>query len=455
MATSESSIESLSTVMIDMGTESVRDSASHSTTIAQLRTSLLSRKKIPNNIVFFDSNGYIFTDEAEQSTNMKQLANEQNIVTLKTNRSNRSPVQIPEPKHKRNDRNSEVTYIQTLNQTTRTPLSEIKITDSPSESSFSNSNSIKYASELDWAMWREIFRKSNLCYGIRMDKNTPECALYPAFEFQHSTNSTFQPKVEDSFIRKDYIKDKEMQISFVSSDFFDGELAITCPYVGIGVNGGYFKSKAQTSTERLVYKIRCDKYPRVILTLDSSYMKPTTSFIRKIDEILSLSTINQQIIELKNFYKQYGHVYATKVVLGGNCYRKETHIVNDIAEENKLRVNAGVSCKLPVFPSPSVQVGSEHQKNSQTKTSDQTSDLLWETVGGDVLKFNSQNMTPWKDTLYDPLLWRVIEQDDYQPIITILDEQRKRKIEEIENYYKAKNQETDSSEEEEEEIDIK
>jgi hypothetical protein len=72
----------------------------------------------------------------------------------------------------------------------------------------------------------------------------------------------------------------------------------------------------------------------------------------------------------------------------------------------------------------------------QKKSSELTSLLTFEAAGGDTR--NNRDPTLWTDTIGNSFLWRIIEQDNYQSVITLLDQQRQQKSTKIFEYHATK-----------------
>jgi len=91
-----------------------------------------------------------------------------------------------------------------------------------------------------------------------------------------------------------------------------------------------------------------------------------------------------------------------------------------------------VSFSAAIIQPAKFHAGSGSVKESENKSSEQTSLLTFEAVGGDTRLNRDPSL--WTNTIADPFLWRIIEQDNYQSIITLLDQQRQQKIQEIFTY---------------------
>jgi tellurite resistance-related uncharacterized protein len=282
-------------------------------------------------------------------------------------------------------------------------------------------------------MWEKIFRNCNLFGGVRMDGETPIRAFKSVFKFKESNDDLPLFQVTDNSNIRAYMKDKEIQSSFISSKFFDGGIEFSSPFIGIGINTVYSKNKSKTNIQKKTYLTYCFNFPRVTLELDSSYLEPTPQFIAAIDTVLSILTLNEQVIKLEEVFSTYGHVYPRLVVLGGHLYHTEVHDNKEKAEEANKRISADVSFSLATIQPAKIHAGSGSEKQSQNKLFEQTSLLTFEAVGGDT-RYN-RDPTLWTNTIADPSLWRIIEQDNYQSVITLLDQKRQEKLQEIFSHY--------------------
>jgi hypothetical protein len=269
-----------------------------------------------------------------------------------------------------------------------------------------------------------------------MDKEILERAFRHVFKFRELVSDLSWYQVSDNSYTRFYMKDKEVQSSFLSSKFFDGGIEFSSPFIGFGINPEYSKSKTTTNAQRSIYLTYCDNHSRATLELDSSYLEPTPQFIEAIDNIFSIPSPDAQIIKLKKVLSTYGHVYPRKVVLGGHLYHTEIHNTKEKAEEAKERISTKISLSSSFIRAAEVHVGAGTDEQSQTISSEQTSLLRFEAVGGDT-RLN-RDPTLWKDSIADPYLWRIIEQDDFQSVITILDQQRQQKLQEITDYHTKK-----------------
>ncbi|CAF1518086.1 unnamed protein product [Rotaria sp. Silwood1] len=223
-----------------------------------------------------------------------------------------------------------------------------------------------------------------------------------------------------------------MESSFLSSQYFDGGLEFSNPFIGFGINTEYLKNKTTTNALRQIYLTYCLNFPRVTLELDLSYLELTSQFIEAIDNVLSIPSRNEQIIKLKEVLSTYGHVYPRQVVLGGQLYHTEIHHNQDKAEEAKKRISAEASFFASIIKPAKIYVGGGSENQLQNKSSNQTSLLSFQAIGGDTRLH--RDPTLWTDSVAEPSLWRIIEQDNYQSVITLLDQERQQKLQRIISY---------------------
>jgi hypothetical protein len=432
MATSQPPTGQNSLIRIDIDGKKYRLNLSHLSSAAQLRTILVERYQIPSDTHFLDPEGYALFPGDEQSVSISELLNENNVIRSKLVKNKSTPIKIPEENNKISEKDVELKDDQTLHQSIRTASPELKLLDStPTHSE----NKILVATDLDIDMWGKIFCNCNLLCGIRMDKETPIRAVTSVLKFKESIVNFEYHVTDGSNIRK-YMKDKEMHSSFLSSLFFDGRIDSSSSLIGIGINTEYSKSKTTIHINKKTYLTFCINFPRITLELDLSYLEPTTEFIEAIDTVLMTLTPDEQIIKLEEVLSIYGHVYPRSIVLGGHLCHTEVHDNQEKAEEAEKRLSVDMSFSAAVFEPAKIHSGSGFQKESQENSSEQTSLLTFEAVGGDTSL--NRDPTLWINTVADPFLWRIIEQNNYQSIITLLDQERQQKLQKIFNYYTMK-----------------
>ncbi|CAF5079516.1 unnamed protein product, partial [Rotaria sp. Silwood1] len=430
MATSQSSIEQTSVVCLDIDGKKHRLKLFDVSTAAELRKKLSERYDISSNTCFLDAEDRHVYIEDEESIIVKELLTEKNSIRLRTNESKLTPIQISDKKNKLSERKTDLKYVQTLSQSsTKTLLHELKL---PGSTPTRLENKIILATDLDLHMWQKIFHNCNLFQCIRMDKETPIRAFKSTFKFKKFNEDFPLFQVNDGSYTRVYMKEREMESSFLSSQYFDGGLEFSNPFIGFGINTEYLKNKTTTNALRQIYLTYCLNFPRVTLELDLSYLELTSQFIEAIDNVLSIPSRNEQIIKLKEVLSTYGHVYPRQVVLGGQLYHTEIHHNQDKAEEAKKRISAEASFFASIIKPAKIYVGGGSENQLQNKSSNQTSLLSFQAIGGDTRLH--RDPTLWTDSVAEPSLWRIIEQDNYQSVITLLDQERQQKLQRIISY---------------------
>ncbi|CAF3259815.1 unnamed protein product, partial [Rotaria sp. Silwood2] len=409
MATSQSSVEETSVVRFNIDGIQHRIEFALSGNAAALRTKLKERYDLSNKTCFLDNKHCKLHIDDENSTNISQLLTQDNFVQLSTEAKTPTELPVPQRTTKLPERKIDLKCTEPINQSTKTCFHKIEI---PVSTPKSSENKIILATDLGSDMWKKIFDNNNLLYGIRMDKSIPERAFDPIFKFKSSND--VHPKFQhndESYIRA-YMKDKEMQSSFVSSEFFDNESEFSSHFISLGINGEYLKNKSKANTQRTVYFTCCYNIHRAIVQLHSSYLELTPAFIEAIDAVLSIGTQREQIMKLQKVLLEYGHIYPRRVVLGGHLYYTKMDSVRNKAEEEEKRLKVEASFATSIFKPAPVHVGGEFANKLENKFFEQTSIQTYKAVGGDTLMV--RDPTQWTSTVADPSLWRIIQQDEYQ-----------------------------------------
>ena len=228
-----------------------------------------------------------------------------------------------------------------------------------------------------------------------------------------------------------------MESSFASSTFFDGEIGLSSPYVGIGVNADYLQSESLTNSENKRYVTYCYNFPRTNLHLGASYLEATGEFTDQIDSVLSLPTLEEQVCQLERVLSEYGHVYSSSVVLGGHLYHTEEFENKEKAEGARKRIAGDAAVSLSFIKTLKIGAGSANEKQSTKKSSDCDTGFTYTAVGGDTLRV--QDPAHWLGSVAEPRFWRIIEQDEYRSVTELLDTERREKLHKIHEHFVSKN----------------
>ena len=206
-----------------------------------------------------------------------------------------------------------------------------------------------------------------------------------------------------------------MNSSFVSNNYFDGGLNISSPVLGLGIKASYTNTSQRTNTQQAVHSTCVFHYPRAEIALDTSYLKPSQEFLDALDNVIDK---NPRKKALEEVLATYGHVYPRRVVLGGHLFHTETHQSTGLLDEYEMRANVEARFKCAYIKGLELGAGGGTERRSTNEQSTQTSLITFQAVGGDTTL--CQNPTAWQNTVRDPRLWRVIQREDYQPVLTLL-----------------------------------
>lgn len=285
------------------------------------------------------------------------------------------------------------------------------------------------ASDFTYADWEKIFFNSNALCGTRMDKTTPQTASGYLLQFNRVPPNFFKPKDDCSI--DVYMNDKELDSSFVSSDFFNSGFKLPTSFFRIGINAEYTNTKVETSEARIKYFTCCYSVSRVKIELKSNYFEPTDKFLEAINAALNLKTKDDKYNGLQQVFSDYGHVYSTEIVLGGHLYYRESYKLKTAAEEHEKRLEVSAKVSSAINKLANVRIGGmfSTQEKYKAGSSEQESKVRFQAIGGDTIK--SQYPDIWAETVKDPFLWRVIQRDGFEPVIKLLSEEKQEQIRKI------------------------
>ena len=208
---------------------------------------------------------------------------------------------------------------------------------------------------------------------------------------------------------------EKWESGFVSNGYLDGGIKFSSPFLGIGINASYTKTDAETTEGKMVHSSCLFNNPRVIVELDSSYLEPSKQFIDDIDSVLRYLPTKAKLEEV---LATYGHMYPRRITLGGHLFYSEEHVCTGSVEENQKRKDIEASFKIALFLQPTVHASASRETKHKQESSKQSSSITFQAVGGDTLR--CRNPLVWLETVADPTLRRVIKQDDYKPVLTLL-----------------------------------
>jgi hypothetical protein len=297
------------------------------------------------------------------------------------------------------------------------------------------------ATDLGLNQWKRIFDNCGLLCGIRMDDKEPIRAMEPIVKFKESIDCKPLFQVCDDCEIQTYMRNKRMKSGFVSNSYFDGGLNLSL--FGVGANMAYSEDYSTAKETQTKYSTCAYHFRRVIIKLNLKYLELNQSFINDIDCVLKSyldfkeetsdfsekddgdhgKTISRIFNDLKEVFSTYGHVYPQQVTLGGHLFLTEEHSINSSSNEETIRKNAEIRFQSIYSKLIKIHAKSGSSYTSKHEQSYEELSTSLEAVGGNTLY--ACDPEKWIQTIADPMLWRIIEQKDYKPIMYLLNEQQR------------------------------
>ncbi|EED21115.1 conserved hypothetical protein [Talaromyces stipitatus ATCC 10500] len=228
---------------------------------------------------------------------------------------------------------------------------------------------------------------------------------------------------DDAYVKQIETK-TSLQLSMAESSFSatDVEAAVGGGAFGasIGAKAGVKLSNSQGSAKDMT----TDKenltmtynFPRVRMTFDSDSLDLSNECKKDLENI---SDINQ----IDRFVKKYGTFYSRRVQLGGRLYCSNAKESSGQASETE-RTAAFKAAASASFSSAFAtgSASASYEQGGASKASEKAADLNisieWQAQGGDTLLSNNPPM--WCPTVASFYNWRVVKQDDVQPLINVI-----------------------------------
>ncbi|CAF2991773.1 unnamed protein product [Rotaria socialis] len=301
------------------------------------------------------------------------------------------------------------------------------------------------ATDLDLNQWKRIFDNCGLLCGICMNDKEPTRAMQPIVKFKESIDCKPLFQVRDDCEIRTYMRNKRMKSWFVSNSYFDGGLDLSL--FGAGANMAYSKDYSTNKETQTKYSTCAYHFRRVIMKLDLKYLELNQSFINDIDCVLRnyseykektkdfskvdsddhKKTMSRIHNDLEQVFSTYGHVYPKEVTLGGHLFLTEEHSIYSSSNEDTIRKSGEIRFKSIFSKLIEIHAKSGSSYTSEHEHSYEKLSTTLEAVGGNTLYASDPEQ--WMKTIADPMLWRIIEQKDYKPIMDLLNEQQRAIIE--------------------------
>ncbi|KAL9073782.1 MAG: hypothetical protein Q9157_004607 [Trypethelium eluteriae] len=219
-----------------------------------------------------------------------------------------------------------------------------------------------------------------------------------------------------------------LQKSLAEGGFSESSINSAIGYGTFSVSAGIcagLKSRDEASTTEVSQSDHKEyhasyNFPRVRLFLDELSMELSVQCREALENINEKSTLQ----DLKNFSLRFGHVFATRIKLGGRLkcakFADATFGSNDTERKEAMRVAMGAQFAGP-SASANLNASNENQKVVTTSNDKKfsSSSLSWTACGGDTLL--CANPPLWAASVSSHKNWRVIEQDFVLPLHELID----------------------------------
>lgn len=325
---------------------------------------------------------------------------------------------------------------------------------------------IKDPTDLEPEDWTWLINRNQLLSGIDVNRDIPRRAFKNAF-ISNANKPTFigwdasEIEVTLTYSARSH--------SYVLSKFQKNEASASFPFASASFSHSKKERDASLAETRTVYIVAAWNYPRAILKLDASTIKINDQFKRDIEAALDLDNVTdikkvaaksgkklKQGIEdlpdpndgddkpsvqrdykkiyraLTEVFNEYGHVYPTEVMLGGQLYLTDKKEVSTTKTEKQVEteISASVSAKIGSF-----SAGYGHASGKGEKTTDESvdqyQDVKLTATGGNTLLANFKDPSYWIATVGDFKNWRVIKLDKVVPIYKLLEKDLQKRIDEV------------------------
>ncbi|CAF0897126.1 unnamed protein product [Adineta steineri] len=272
--------------------------------------------------------------------------------------------------------------------------------------------------------WERIYRNTNLLRGRRFLSEGPEVADYPVIILKSNWEPNSQ-SCQNTTIQHE-ISYQQVNDKSAAYKMYKLETINTLPFVHLTFGNSSSTYKSSTINTENSLKTSHYKIPRAIHTFDPTMIELDAKFIDEIDSILNKSSTENKYKKLTEVFDKYGHAYAVKVVLGGEKISFTQHHIdesdNERQHQHQVQANFEASCD-------DFELGANFERNKTQKHMHKTvtnnSSVKHSIMGGDGL---IRDINEWSESLRNFENWRIIKYEQIEPLYTLLDHERQRKI---------------------------
>ncbi|KAG0247338.1 hypothetical protein BG011_001642 [Mortierella polycephala] len=266
------------------------------------------------------------------------------------------------------------------------------------------------ASRLGEAEWKHVMSACNLLSGICIDADKPERGGFPVITSVTPISSpeAVSYTVTDNMKYDAITTHTERSCFYVKNGFTRATFSISSPYASASIEASKQEMSARNKTERSIWSTAKYILSRVTVHFDAKRIAPTEDFAAEIETDLSQKDDSAKRAAIAKTLAKFGHIFPTRVVLGGMLVTSNVATINSKAEERQFESSVGtallVGCKSVDINAGFVMGGSETKKN---ESYDSVQTLALSAVGGNTLQATNNGL--WVPSVGNYRNWRVIE----------------------------------------------
>jgi hypothetical protein len=296
------------------------------------------------------------------------------------------------------------------------------------------SHSSRNANDLDVAGWQEVFQINRLLHGfqIRQENQDVVRARQSAFELSivpGTTRDARKPcfQVEDGTLVEVYETKNDLQRSLARNAFSKRSIETNLSAGDFGVQvGPLFRREGEATKMNEVWTESKDQeyyaayiYPRARVFLDEDELQVSEACATALRQ-LRLQPSSQS---LQKFYRRFGHVFVTSVLLGGQ--QKTTKFAGAFDRQDTAKQQDAIRWAVGAkVTAPYVAIGGQYSRDkganeeSAEKVYLNSSYLALSATGGNTLI--GSDIPKWAPTIAPPKNWRVVKNEIALPIQEVI-----------------------------------
>ncbi|PVF99283.1 hypothetical protein CPB86DRAFT_814067 [Serendipita vermifera] len=317
--------------------------------------------------------------------------------------------QLPAPEQ--NDRASVLTREEPAVYTTSTPQ---------------NTQNIMAAADIPEPDWYQIIKDKRILHGVVMgtqgaqDDSGPKPADYPLVDY--NADAILHAVTERTTVETHAVS-TERNSRYLNAGWAKAAVHVSSPYAAASVEANYRETFSKKSDQKTVYITSAMMLQRARLVLDRKKISLSQPFQAKLAEALSKQTDDEKRQALNQLFDEFGHVFPTKILLGGSYIKGFSQFVRSTAEAKEKEASFSASLTA-IAAGVSGGVG-KNTTNERGNNVDNLSEKL-NVVGGDTSLFLKPE--EWVQSVQAWRSWVVIRTEEVVSIIDLLNDDDKKEV---------------------------